>query len=239
MGSQWFQEFILKVRLASNDARSAAQTVKWLVVSAVVGAGSGLVASQTKEPSVALVLGAAAVGVLAPLLLVFVWSFFKIPARHLKWRVEELEERVEQLQAQMSTFMQEKHGDPFQFLPIYHELRADAREAIRIIRRAQETGDLWSRTEAPESANWKRHKNEIATNPFARLDNLHGELLEAFDHIDRLTSSTSLRFRSRRVKKSDDLDVALVALAEAEDRLSFSIARLENLQAPAELPGLE
>lgn len=195
---------------------------------------SGFFASRTEDPSFVLVLGAAILGVLAPLALVFLGSFITIPRRHLEWRVEELEEGIEQLRAQMSQFMEEKHGDPLQFLPIYHELRADIREATRIIGRAQETGDLWSRTAAPQYRNWKRHRDAIANNPFARLDGLHGDLLEAFDHIERLATGTSLRI-GRRVRSSDDLGVALHSLEAVEERLSFSINRLEVIQSPPEL----
>jgi cell division septum initiation protein DivIVA len=205
-----------------------------LILSALVGSGSGFFASQTEHPSVLLVLGAALAGVIAPLVLVFLWSFLTIPRRHLEWRTEELEQQVEALQAQMSQFLEEKHGDPLQFLSIYHELRADVREAIRIIKRAEESGELWSRTAAPEYRNWKRHRGEIASNPFARLDGLHGELLEAFDHVERLATKTALRI-GRRVRRSDDLDVALKSLGIAEDRLTFSINRLEALQSPPEL----
>jgi len=233
-----FKIFVLRVRWASSEAREAAQSIRGLIFAAVVGPGLSFYASQTKDPSVVLVVGAGLLGLLTPLAVVFVWSFLTIPRRHLEFRADELEEEVQVLRVQMNQFMEEKHGDPLQFLPIYHELRADIREATRIIKRAQETGDLWGRTEAPEYRNWKRRRDEIANNPFARLDNLHGELLEAFDHLERLSRGTSLRFGRRRVKKSDDLGAALEALSIAEDRLNFSITRLESLQSPDELPGL-
>lgn len=229
----------LRVRWAAQEAREAAQTVVAVVVSALVGAGGGYLASQSEDPSVFLVLGMALLGVLAPVIVVFVRAFLTIPRRHLEWRISQLEEGQEQLQAQMTRFVEERHGDPLQFLPIYHELRADVREAIRIIERARDTGLLWPRTQAPEYKNWKRHRENIANNPFARLDNLHGVLLEAFDHLERLNSATALRFRTRRVRKEDDLDVALAALATAEDGLTFSINRLESLSPGAEeLPGI-
>ncbi|HEU5104759.1 MAG TPA: hypothetical protein VFU11_02840 [Solirubrobacterales bacterium] len=225
-----------RARWASADARNAAQSIKGLLLSAAVGALAGFLASRSEDPSVFLVVGSAIAGVLAPVLLVFVWSFITVPRRHLEWRVEELEESQEALQNQMTNLLQEKHGDPLKFLPIYQELRADVREALRIIKRAQETKRLWSRTDSPEHRNWKKHKEEIASNPWARIDGIHGELLEAFDHIERLSNSTAMRFGSgRRVREADDLEVAVGSLETAEARLNFSINRLEQLQTPPEL----
>jgi hypothetical protein len=227
---------LMRMRWAAREARESAQTVKALIFSALVGAGSGFAASQSRHPSVLLVLGAALLGVLAPLILVFIWAFLTLPTRGLQYRVTELEGTVETLQARMNEFFEEKHGDPFQFLPIYHELRADVREAVRTLERARSSGKLWGRTDAPECGNWKKRKDEIATSPWAKLDGLHGDLLEAFDHLERLNASTALRFGAgRRVKVSDDLDVALATLGTAESRLTFSIDRLEDLQRPAEL----
>jgi len=205
-------------------------------VSAVVGALAGFLASRAANPSLVLVVGSAIAGVLAPIVMVFAWSFATIPRRHLEWRIEELEAGHEALQGQITSLLQEKHGDPLKFLPIYQELRADLKDALRTIRRAQETKRLWPRTDAPEYRNWKKHKEEIASNPYARIDGIHGALLEAFDHIERLSNSTAIRFGgSRRVRDSDDLEVAVGALQTAEDRLNFSITRLEQLQTPPEL----
>lgn len=227
---------LAKARWASADARNAAQSIKGVLLSTIVGAAAGFVAYKTDDPSLLLVLGSAVAGVLSPVILVFTWSFLTIPRRHLEWRIEELEENHESLQSQMTNLLQEKHGDPFKFLPIYQELRADIKEALRIINRARETNRLWGRTDPPEHRNWKKHKDEIASNPWARVDGIHGELLEAFDHIERLSNSTAMRFGSgRRVRASDDLDVAIDSLRTAEARLNFSINRLEQLQTPPEL----
>lgn len=128
-------------------------------------------------------------------------------------------------------FLEDRFGEPFQFLPIYHELRTDVREAIRLIERAQETDELWSRTDAPEYGKWKKHKEAIATNPWAALDSLHGPLEEAFDHVERLSTKTCFRFgASRQLQDTDDADVALKASESAEEGLTRSIDRLENLQ---------
>ncbi|HEV2858870.1 MAG TPA: hypothetical protein VGW80_10760 [Solirubrobacterales bacterium] len=227
---------VAKARWASADARNATQSIKGILFSAVVGAVAGFLASKTEDPSLPLVLGSAVGGVLAPAIVVFIWSFCTIPRRHLEWRIEELEENQDSLQSQLTNLLQEKHGDPLKFLPIYQELRADIREALRIINHAQDTNRLWGRTDSPEYRNWKKHKEEIASNPWARIDGIHGELLEAFDHIERLSNSTAMRFGGgRRVRDSDDLDIAVKALSTAEQRLNFSINRLEQLQTPPEL----
>src|ERR1041384_8480746 len=99
----------LRVRWASSNAREATQTVRGLVLSALIGAVGGYVATQTENPSIWLVLGLALIGVLAPMAAVFIWAFLTIPRRHLEWCVDELEKQIESLQSQGNTMIEEKH----------------------------------------------------------------------------------------------------------------------------------
>jgi hypothetical protein len=193
------------------------------------------VTSEVKEDRGLIVAGAVITGLVVALGILLVWALIIAPRLNLQIRVTALEEGMQSLSQQMGDFLQDRFGEPFQFLPIYHELRTDIREAHRILCRARDTGRLWKRTDAPDASKWKKHREAIATSPWARLDNLHGPLLEAFDHIERLVTKTSVRFfTNRTVRSTDDLDEAIAAVENAEAGLTFAIDRLEPLVAARE-----
>src|SRR5581483_8548334 len=169
-------------------------------------------------------------GILLVLLVILVWAFLTSPRRALEIRMAGAEDTIEGLQGQINNLLVEKYGEPLRFLPVYQLLRTDVREAQRTLIRDRDTGRLWSRAGAPEYGNWKKHGQDIATNPWARIDGIHGELHEAFDHIERLNNVTAMRFGGgRRVRDSDDLDSALRALDTAETMLTGAIDRLEGI----------
>jgi hypothetical protein len=183
----------------------------------------------------ALIVGLAIVGgILAALALLFLWGLLTAPRRRLEIRMANIETTLAQIEGQVLQLTEEKFGEPLQFLPVYQELRSVIRENLRKCRHAQETGALWSRSDCPEYRQWNKHKSSIATNPYAQLDGVHGDLVEAFDHAERLVSGTTLRFGSRRrVKASDDLGDAIESHEKADLALTRSIDRLEPLQAIA------
>jgi hypothetical protein len=213
------------------------QTARFVVAVALLDAAAAGVAywltSEVKNNRAFIVIGAAAVGLLTAGLVLFLWAWFTAPRRALQVRVDQLEEALQGAQVQLQQLVEDRWGEPLQFLPIYHELRVDVREAIRIISRAKEERKLWPRTAAPEDRKWKKHRQAIATSPWAQIDVIHGELLEAFDHVARLNTDTAMRFGAgRRVRASDDLEAALEALETAEGALDGTIARLELISTP-------
>jgi hypothetical protein len=207
-----------------------------LAVAVVLLDAAGAIAAYLLAPAGvakgATIAGAVVVGTALVIVVVFTWAFFTAPRRHLAFRVSEVERTLEGLSGRVDSLFEKEFGPPLRFLPVYHVLRTDLREAIRIVGRAIDTGRLWSRTDPPEDANWKRERREIGTNPWALIDGLHGELQEAFDHITRLNTSTAIRFWGTRVvRDSDDLDSALAAFHTAEGLLTRAIERLEALSA--------
>jgi hypothetical protein len=203
---------------------------------ATCAAGAYVITSEVTSDRALIVAAAVLAGILTSLGLLVVWAFITAPRRSLEIRVGELEGKIQGLTGQMGEFMENQFGEPLRFLPVYHELRTDVREAIRIISRARDTGRLWPRTAGPEYAKWKKHKEAVATNAWARLDGLHGPLEEAFDHVERLSTRTWLRFgEGRRVQPQDDVDTALTCLAQAEAGLDRAIERLEEIERPNQL----
>jgi hypothetical protein len=207
-----------------HPVRVAVLTV---LIDAAAALGTYAVHQAAWAVAVAIVLGT-----LSVIVIVFLWAVITAPRRELEVQVEALSQGLEAVRAQVEQLVIQRYGEPLQFLPIYQQLRVDVRAAIRIIGHAHETGKLWPRTGAPDDDEWKKHSEAIATSPWARLDGIHGELLEAFDHIHRLVIKTTMRFGAGRVVRShDDLDLALHSLHTADAALTGAIDRLESLSA--------
>jgi hypothetical protein len=229
--------------MAAGSTAEVTGTIRFIVAVALLDGGSAALAyaltHEVHTGRVFIVIGAAIVGTVIAVAVVFLWFFLRLPRQLIEIRLMSLEETVQGIRDELARQTEEKWGDPFQFLAIYHTLRTDVREAIRALERAEETGKLWSRTGAPDYREWKKQRKAIATNPYARLDGLHGMLLEAFDHVERLSTNTSMRIGARRrVRETDDIPAALGSLRAAEDGLTFAIDRLEGLQSPLK-PGGE
>jgi len=178
-----------------------------------------------------IVAGAVVVGALTAVAILFLWALVTAPRRDLQIRVGAIEDAIEAIRGQLGMLTEEKFGEPLMFLPIYETLRSDIRQALRTFSRAQATGELWARTDVPEYDEWKKQKEAIATNPWAQVDNIHGELVEAFDHVERLARVTTMRFgRRRRVRSSDDFEAAVTALEAADRALTGAIDRLSAIR---------
>jgi len=223
-----------RTKWAGTSTAERAGTLTFQLWTLLFDAVAALLAYQLSAPPthlrVFVAIGAVVIGTLATLTISFVTAYIFAPREVLFFKVASLEETVSGLQGQLSMLLEDKFGEPLRFLPVYETLRSDIRQSRRVIQRAINSGRLWNRAQAPDYKEWKKQKDAIATNPWAKIDNLHGILEEAFDHSERLVTSTSVRFIDRRTKDSDELPAALAALIAAEQELTHSIDRLTELQ---------
>ncbi len=207
----WAKEYPVRFGLwiAAMDA-TAAGLAYWL-------------SSEVKTDRGLIVAGAIILGVVVALLTLFVVAFLTAPRRDLAIKVADLQETVVQQGTAIEALVQEKWGDPADFLPIYHDLRTDLREAARMIEQAINSGQLWPYSQDPDASEWKKHKAALVASPWVMATQVYGPLNEAFGHIERIKKAQGLRFINRAVKPSDDLDSALVAFYEAEAALTIVI----------------
>ena len=140
-----------------------------------------------------VVIAATVVGILAALSVLVAWAFLTAPRHLAEERLTELEDAVESQRAQIATLIGEQWGDPDQFVPVYHDLGADLREAIRKVERAKETGQLWAFIDRLDDNTWKKNREQLANHPWAKADHAYGPCAEAFGHIDRLNTLSSTR----------------------------------------------
>jgi hypothetical protein len=222
-----------RIRWAAGETADRTTSVTFFLWTLILNAGTATGAYLLSPGSTTLrsliAIGTAIGGTILALAITFLHAYWTAPRQVLFLSLASLEEQVEGLQSQLSMLLEDKFGEPLRFLPVYETLRSDIRQSIRVIKRARDTDKLWSRTQPPDHREWKGYKELIATNPWAKVDNLHGLLDDAFGHAERLATSTALRLFDRSVKDSDDLDAALTALKEADERLTFSIDRLTRL----------
>jgi hypothetical protein len=140
-------------------------------------------------------------------------------------RVTALETQIGEISEQVLRLTQDKLGERDRFVPTYHDLRADLREAKAKIEMALKTGRLWAYADSLGAENWKDNKEQLASHQYAKEDGVYGPCLEAFMHIERLTRISTLRFVRREVRQGDNLDAALAAIATAEDQLTAAISK--------------
>jgi hypothetical protein len=176
----------------------------------------------------AVVVGAVVVGTLTALTVLALWAWFTAPRRDLKNRVEILEDEVDRLRRNLSGVIDERFGDVDQFIPTYHKLRTDLQVALRRARRAQETGRLWRWGERLEDSTWKKNHAELSSHPYAVADRVAGPLAEAFGHVERLNTASSMRLRTRTVRATDELEIAIPAFEAAEAALTAAIDQAER-----------
>ncbi|MDQ3730289.1 MAG: hypothetical protein M3355_11960 [Actinomycetota bacterium] len=218
-----------RFRFASAIAANQAHRLSFLLAVGIVdGLAVVLAASASDSPVVAGIIAAVA-STLIVLFLLFGWAYLTSPRRLLEYRVDQLEETVESQRRQLATWVDEKWGDSEQFIPVYHDLRNDLREAKGRVQRARETGQLWSFRKQLEVGTWKRHREQLRTHPWATVDDVYGPLAAAFKRIDDLNTDSSVRWgrQRRRVKASDELDEAHAVIQAAEHKLTEVIEEAE------------
>ena len=209
----------------------------WLVFCDAASAVAAFQLSSELESGRLLIVGGAVVlGFVAALAILFLWGLLTAPRRVLSIRVVQMQEILSGMQGQLSALTEEKFGPPLRWLPVYEELRTLNAENLRKVELAIEAGHLWGWSGSPNYRPWNKVKDEIATNPWAQVDGIHGELQEAFRHADRLATDTSIRV-DRNIRDEDQLEDALAAMREADSALDFSISRLSGLQAPVKPEG--
>jgi hypothetical protein len=234
------QLFVARIRDSVAYTRHASQSILFYVVSAGTGAAGGYLSVQKHDASVLFVIGITLLGILVPLVVVFLYAFIVMPRLALQSRVADLEQQAEQIQGQLLAMAQDKWGDADRFVPTYVDLRIDIEEGIRLVGRANEEGKFWRFFQRLDDGRWKKMKNELATHPWARADNVYGPLADAFGHFERLNQSNSTRWRDREVRDSDELEVALNAMALAHGVLTTAIDKWNpDTSASVDLDQLE
>lgn len=185
--------------------------------------GAYWLSSEVKTDRGLIVAGAILVGIAVALGTLFVIAFITAPRRDLQIKFADLQETVTQQGTAIEALVSEKWGEPSDFLPTYHELRTDIREAIRMVGQAIDTGQLWPYSQDPDNREWKKNKNKMVASPWVMATQVYGPLSEAFGHMERLKKAQGLRFINRAVKSSDDLESAIAAFYEADAALTAVI----------------
>jgi hypothetical protein len=153
----------------------------------------------------------------------FTVAFITAPRRDLQIKFAELQETVAQQGTAIEALVSGKWGEPSDFLPTYHELRTDIREAIRMVEQAIDSGQLWSYSQNLDDGVWKNQKAALVDSPWVMATQVYGPLSEAFGHMARIRKAEGLRIFNRAVRPSDDLESALVAFYEADAALTAVI----------------
>lgn len=131
----------------------------WIAFTDALGAGLAYwLSSEIKTDRGLIVAGAIVVGIVIALVTLFLVAFLTAPRRSLQIRVDELQEAVAQQQTTINALVQEKWGEPGDFIPIYHDLRTDMREAIRMVEQALSSGQLWPYSQDPDDRVWKNKR---------------------------------------------------------------------------------
>jgi len=215
----------LAQRAASDTANVYKNRPVGVVMATVALDAAAVVLLLSLSAGVAGAVGGALAGTALVLFLIFLWALTQAQVRQLEERVAEFQETLSNQQTYIQGLIEDRWGDVDQFVPTYHDLRSDLQEAIRKVRRANETAELWAYADTLDNSTWKRKREALGTHPWARADNVYGPCADAFGHVERLNALSGLRFRRRTTRSGDDLEPALESMEEADRQLAAAIAR--------------